>query len=55
MPGLGEFERIARFFTPLVEGQSDALGLTDDAALVTPPAGKRMAVTAEALVAGVHL
>ena len=54
MSGLGEFERIARFFTPLVEGQSDALGLTDDAALVTPPAGKRMAVTADALVAGVH-
>lgn len=54
MSGLGEFERIARFFSPLVEGQSDALGLTDDAALVTPPPGKRMAVTADALVAGVH-
>lgn len=54
MPELGEFERIARFFSPLVEGQSDALGLTDDAALVTPPPGKRMAVTADALVAGVH-
>ena len=54
MSRLGEFERIARFFSPLVEGQSDALGLTDDAALVTPPPGKRMAVTADALVAGVH-
>ncbi len=54
MPGLGEFERIVRFFSPLVEGQSDALGLTDDAALVTPPPGKRMAVTADALIAGVH-
>ena len=54
MSKLGEFERIARFFSPLVEGQSDALGLTDDAALVTPPAGTAMAVTADALVAGVH-
>lgn len=54
MAGLGEFERIARFFAPLVEGQSDALGLSDDAALVTPPNGMRMAVTADALVSGVH-
>lgn len=54
MSKLGEFERIARFFSPLVEGHNDALGLTDDAALVTPPAGTRMAVTADALVAGVH-
>ncbi|WP_319024802.1 thiamine-phosphate kinase [Nisaea sediminum] len=51
---LGEFERIARYFAPLVKGQSEALGLADDAAIVTPPAGMRMAVTADALVAGVH-
>lgn len=54
MKKLGEFERIARYFSPLVEGQEDALGLRDDAALITPPPGKRMAVTADALVAGVH-
>lgn len=54
MPGLGEFERIARFYSPLVKGQSDALELKDDAALVTPPPGMRMAVTADALVSGVH-
>ncbi|WP_420404918.1 thiamine-phosphate kinase [Nisaea sp.] len=51
---LGEFERIARYFAPLVEGQGEALGLADDAAIVAPPAGMRMAVTADALVAGVH-
>lgn len=51
---LGEFERIAHYFAPLVSGQSEALGLSDDAAIFTPPAGMRMAVTADALVAGVH-
>ncbi|UUX50226.1 thiamine-phosphate kinase [Nisaea acidiphila] len=54
MKKLGEFERIAHYFSPLVAGQSDALGLADDAAIVSPPPGMRMAVTADALVAGVH-
>ncbi len=50
----GEFELIARYFRPLAAGQAGALGLADDAALVDVPAGHRLVVTADALVAGVH-
>jgi thiamine-monophosphate kinase len=47
-----EFDLIARFFKPLAgEG---ALGLTDDAAVFTPPAGRDLVVSADAIVAGVH-
>lgn len=53
--GLGEFERIDRFFAPLSRGAPGAFGLTDDAALL-PEAGEGAAwvVTVDALVAGVH-
>lgn len=49
----GEFERIARFFKPLA-AEPFALGLADDAACVTPPAGQDLVVTTDTLVAGVH-
>lgn len=49
---LGEFSLIARHFAPLAgEG---ALGLTDDAALLTPPPGRDLVLSADAMVAGVH-
>jgi thiamine-monophosphate kinase len=49
---MNEAELIARFFAPLAgEG---GLGLRDDAALVAPPPGTEVVVTADALVAGVH-
>jgi len=52
MPGhLGEFERIARILAPLAEGFPGALGLTDDAALITPPPGRDLAVTTDTMVA----
>jgi thiamine-monophosphate kinase len=51
-PRLGEFERIARFFAPLAG--PGALGLLDDAALIDPPPGRQLVVTADAIVAGVH-
>jgi thiamine-monophosphate kinase len=51
-PRLGEFERIARFFAPLAA--PGALGLLDDAALIDPPPGRQLVVTADAIVAGVH-
>jgi thiamine-monophosphate kinase len=55
MPGgLGEFGRIAQFFAPLAEGFPGALGLIDDAALITPPPGRELAVTTDTMVAGVH-
>jgi thiamine-monophosphate kinase len=47
-----EFSLIARHFRPLAgEG---ALDLSDDAALLTPPAGKQLVLAADAMVAGVH-
>jgi len=50
----GEFELIARYFRPLAVRQDWALGLTDDAALVETAPGERLAITADALVAGIH-
>ncbi|MDB5414843.1 MAG: thiamine-phosphate kinase [Rubritepida sp.] len=47
-----EFSLIARHFRPLAgEG---ALGLSDDAALLDPPAGQQLVLAADAMVAGVH-
>jgi thiamine-monophosphate kinase len=47
-----EFALIARHFRPLAgEG---ALDLSDDAALLDPPAGKQLVLAADAMVAGVH-
>jgi len=51
---IGEFEMIARYFAPLAEGQPAALGLIDDAAVLMPPAGRELVLTADAMVAGVH-
>jgi thiamine-monophosphate kinase len=58
MPGpisgkpLGEFERIRRFFAPLAG--PGGLSLLDDAAILDCRAGRRLVVTADAIVAGVH-
>lgn len=53
--GLGEFERIDRFFAPLSRGAAGAFGLTDDAALLPEaPDGSAWVVTVDALVASVH-
>src|SRR5690242_1482285 len=49
---LGEFERIRRFFAPLAG--PGGLGLVDDAGLVDCRPGKRLVVTADAIVSGVH-
>src|SRR5246127_4907798 len=49
---LGEFERIRRFFAPLAG--PGGLGLLDDAAIVDCSPGRRLVVTADAIVAGVH-
>lgn len=54
MPPLDEFSLIARHFAPLAAAHPGALGLTDDAALFDGPSGEQWAVTADALVAGVH-
>jgi thiamine-monophosphate kinase len=48
----GEDDLIARYFAPLAG--PEGLGLLDDAALMTPPAGEDLVLTKDALVAGVH-
>jgi thiamine-monophosphate kinase len=47
-----EFALIARHFRPLAG--PGALDLTDDAALLSPPAGRELVLAADAMVAGVH-
>lgn len=54
MGRLSEFDRIRTFFAPLVAGVPAALGLADDAAVLTPPPGRDVVLTKDALVAGVH-
>jgi thiamine-monophosphate kinase len=49
-----EFDWIARYFRPLAESSPVGLGLIDDAALLTPPPGSSLVLTADAMVAGVH-
>jgi thiamine-monophosphate kinase len=49
----GEDDLIARHFKPLASAPG-ALGLSDDAALFTPPDGCDLVLTKDALVAGVH-
>jgi thiamine-monophosphate kinase len=47
-----EFDLIARHFRPLAG--PGALDLRDDAALLMPPPGRELVLTADAMVAGVH-
>ncbi|GAB5471853.1 MAG: thiamine-phosphate kinase [Rhodospirillales bacterium] len=49
----GEFETIARYFAPLADSPA-ALGLGNDAAVLAPPAGRDLVLTADAMIAGVH-
>jgi thiamine-monophosphate kinase len=50
----GEFELIEAYFAPLAGGAAGALGLSDDAALLTPPAGQDLVLAADAMIEGVH-
>jgi thiamine-monophosphate kinase len=52
MPQLNEQDLIAKYFAPLAG--PGGLGLRDDAALLAPPPGGELVLTADALVAGVH-
>lgn len=51
---MDEFELISRYFAPLAAGEPGALGLTDDAAVLSLPAGQELVVTTDMLIAGVH-
>jgi thiamine-monophosphate kinase len=49
----GEFDLIARYFRPLAKSP-DAFRLADDAALLVPPRGRDLVVTADLVAEGVH-
>lgn len=51
---LSEFKIIERYFAPLAAAEPGALGLLDDAALLSLEAGQRMVVTTDTMIAGVH-
>ena len=51
---IGEFEIIKRHFAPLAAAEPGALGLIDDAALLTLDAGRQLVVTTDTMIAGVH-
>ena len=50
----GEFELIAELFAPLSKNAPGAFGLTDDAAVLAPPAGHELVLKTDATVEGVH-
>jgi thiamine-monophosphate kinase len=49
-----EFSLIADIFAPLARNAPGAYGLTDDAACVSVPAGRRLVITNDMIVSGVH-
>ena len=49
----GEFDIIARYFAPLATNPA-ALGLLDDAAVLSIPEGQELVATCDTIVAGVH-
>lgn len=53
-PKLDEFELIARYLAPLARGEPGAFGLLDDAAILDIAPRRRLVVTADALIEGVH-
>lgn len=53
MKAMNEFARIKAFLAPLAEAQG-AFGLTDDAAVITPPINTQLVFTKDAMVEGVH-
>lgn len=49
-----EFDVISKYFRPLAEGVDEALGLADDAAVLSLPPSHELVVTTDAIVEGVH-
>ena len=49
-----EFQLIAEIFAPLAAGTPGAFGLTDDAAAIEVAPGRRLIVTVDAIVEGIH-
>ena len=51
---MSEFDLIARLFLSLTEGAPGALGLKDDTALFTPPEGRDLVLTTDAIAEAIH-
>ena len=51
---VNEFELIEKYFAPLAKKETGALGLGDDAAILSPPPGKQLVFTTDGLIEGVH-
>ena len=51
---MNEFDLIERYFKPLAAGFEGSLGLSDDAALLTPPEGFQLVLTKDAISEGIH-
>ncbi len=49
-----EADIISRYFAPLAQGAGEALGLIDDAALISPDSATDLVLTTDGLVAGQH-
>jgi thiamine-monophosphate kinase len=49
-----EFEWIARYFAPLTRGRAEALGLQDDAALLSIPHDQQLVVTTDTINESIH-
>ncbi len=51
---MNEFSLIKKYFAPLAAGFAGGLGLTDDAAVFSPPSGHELVITKDAICEGVH-
>lgn len=52
---MAERARIARYFAPLTQGEPGAFNLSDDAAVLSPPAGKKMVITTDSVIQHIHV
>jgi thiamine-monophosphate kinase len=50
-----ERARIARYFAPLTAGEAGSFSLTDDAAILTPPAGQQLVITTDSVIENIHV
>lgn len=53
-PGVDEFDLIKRLLAPLAAATPGTFELTNDAAVISPPAGRDLVVTKDMVAAGVH-
>ena len=54
-PPMAERARIARYFTPLAQGEIGSFNLTDDAAVIIPPPGQSLVITTDSVIESIHV